>query len=69
MSRTVTVRIAVAVSPAGSWSAHGGIDITDRQAMDDACECLDQGEARFWLTAELPVPESAEVAATVEAAT
>lgn len=50
--KTVKVRIAVAVD-----EAHGY-----------AIDTLIPGEARYWLTAELPVPEAQEIAATVEEA-
>lgn len=66
MAKTVTVRIAVAVDPSGAWNAYGGGSLKDKDAMEFAVEVLGDGEARFWLTAELPVPEIAEVPACVE---
>lgn len=64
MTKTVTVRIAVAVDPTGDWASAGYRDGTD--LMGDACECIQDGEARYWLTAELTVPDSAEIVASVE---
>lgn len=66
MSKTVKVRIAVAVDPTGCWNSAGGGSLSDSDAMEFAAEVLETGEAHFWLTAELPVPEVTEVAATVE---
>lgn len=63
--RTVQVRIAVAVDPSGGWNAYGGGSLKPEDAMGFATEVLDSGEARFWLTAELPVPEIADVPALV----
>lgn len=37
--------------------------------MDFAVEVLGDGEARYWLTAELPLPEISEVPAKVEPST
>lgn len=69
MAKTVQVRIAVAVDPTGMWNAYGGGTLKDKDAMEFAVEVLADGEARYWLTAELPVPEIADVPATVEQAT
>jgi anti-sigma factor RsiW len=68
MTKTVKIRIAVAVDPTGDWNAYGGGSMKDKDAMEFATEVLADGETRFWLTAELPVPEVAEVVASVEPA-
>lgn len=67
---TVKIRIAVAVDPKGRWYAHG--QSTDSGAPfpsnhDELLETVDiaecgPNEALFWVTAELPIPETAEVA-------
>ena len=67
MTKTVTVRIAVAVDPSGDWNAYGGGGMKDKDAMEFATEVFADGETRFWLTAELPVPVAVDVAATVTA--
>ena len=66
---TVIVRIAVAVDPKGAWSSCGWSTATsDDELMGNACDALDTGERRYWLAAELEIPESQEVAATIEKA-
>lgn len=69
--KTVKVRIAVAVDKRGEWCAGG----YSRQADDDSpfrwiVDDLEEGEARYWVAAELSIPEqaTAEVAGEVEAA-
>jgi hypothetical protein len=67
--KTVKVRIAVAVDRDGVWHAagwgSGGVPATDA-AMDIAVEAIGPGEARYWVTAELPVPGEVEFAGAVE---
>ena len=81
MSDTIKVRIAVAVAPSGSWHAAGGGIIgetaSEREARDadnmnfaseiweGNNECAD-GEARYWVTVELPIPAPIEVIGKVE---
>lgn len=64
--RTVRVRVAVAVDKNGCWSANGASAFGDDDAMGFSVEHLETGEARYFLTAELPIPEVPEVAASVE---
>lgn len=64
--KTIKVRIAVAVDPDGDWNSCGSKSLSEDEAMELAGEPLSEGEARYWVTAELRVPEIAEVAASVE---
>jgi hypothetical protein len=71
MTKTVKVRIAVAVDPEGNWNSCGWSDApSDKSMTDIAADMVGDGEAHFWLTAELPIPvvrEVGEVEAKVEA--
>jgi hypothetical protein len=60
----VQVRIAVAVDSKGNWHAAGWPE-ADTSAMDIVVDNVDDGEARYWLTATLPVPEAQTVRAEV----
>jgi hypothetical protein len=59
--KTVKVRIAVAVDPSGDWSASGWLKrdgkVAEGEAMDIAIDGVNEGEARYWVEAELPIPE------------
>ena len=68
--KTVKVRIAVAVDAEGNWAAYGFVGASEKVAMAGVAQRLPWGkaEASHWLTAELPVPEAQEIAATVEEA-
>ena len=67
MSRTVKVRIAVAVDKTGCWSASGWLtdneESAGKEAMDICRDGVQDGEARYWLTATLEVPEERTVEA------
>ncbi len=71
MSKTVKVRVPVAVDHEGRYAAcrwwNEGREGDWRDFMDVALDELHEGEARYWLTAELPIPE-VEVEAEVEKA-
>ncbi len=57
--KTVKVRVAVAVDPSGKWSAAGWSregTPDEGAAMDLVLESVDEGEARYWIEAELPLP-------------
>jgi hypothetical protein len=56
----VKVKIAVAVDPKGNWVSAGWVSADDRDLMDSAVEDLESGEARYWVTAELEIPEIKE---------
>lgn len=68
----VKVKIAVAVTGAGKWSSCGYQSDEQRDEPDMiglAMDGLDTdvgGEAVYWLTAELDVPEAQSVEAAVE---
>ena len=57
---TVKVRIAVAVDPSGDWSAAGHRDATWKD-VDYILDGVGNGEARYWVEAELPIPETRTV--------
>lgn len=59
--KTVKVRIAVAVTKDGDWNATGWKDARDDVAMELAVETVASGEARYWLEAELEIPEDVVV--------
>jgi hypothetical protein len=65
--KTIKVRIACVINERGKWSASGW-KTKDQAMMDVAVDMLDEGgnESRFWITAELPIPEVSEVAGRVE---
>ena len=66
---TVKVRIAVAVDAKGNWNAVGfSGSKNDADKMELCVEVLDDGEARYWLEAELKLPVHATVQADVSAA-
>ena len=57
--QVVMVRVAVAVDPLGNWSAAGWSvegEPAGVEAMGAALDGILEGEARYWLTAELAVP-------------
>jgi hypothetical protein len=70
VSETVKVRIAIAVDREGKWAAYGFSRTDGSPANEEAWEIVldivDDGEARYWVTAELPVPEDADVVGSVE---
>lgn len=68
--KTKTVRIAVAVNDSGQWNAAGWeIDVTpspEETVKNCAFSGLDAESDRehlVWITAEIPIPEVAEVEA------
>ena len=65
----VKVRIAVAVGTNGEWNAMGWSsgETSDSEKMSLCVEVIDSGEARYWLEAELDVPEAPTVQASVTA--
>jgi hypothetical protein len=70
VSELVKIKVAVIVNEDGRWFAEGW-DAKDDGLLWDVCaEALPEGktERRFWLTAELPIPEVATLKAAVEEA-
>jgi hypothetical protein len=65
MSKTVKVRIAVSVDRTGAWSSAGwsGSDSDDFHSY--TIDSLIPGENRYWLEAELEVPETETISAQV----
>ena len=64
---TVTVRVAVAVDPSGDYAAGGWSGGEAWEDQDYILDNLENGEARYWLTAELALPSPPlEVEASVE---
>ena len=59
--KTVKVRIAVTVDSDGNWIACGWKGVRDGDAMSTAIDCAREDASRYWITAELPVPEVPEV--------
>lgn len=70
--KTVRVRIAVAVTPAGQWNSCGfsrssGEREDDDELMGLAIDPLDDtGEARYFVEADLPIPEPETVEGEVK---
>lgn len=65
MSRTVKVKVAVAVDRNGRWVAHGWEYEADATAMQCARNAVGWAPACYWLEAEVAVPEATTVAAQV----
>lgn len=60
--KTVKVRIALAVDHKGDWCANGWSTKSDAKryeadAFGCAVENIEPGEARYWIEAEVQVPE------------
>lgn len=75
MGATIKVRIAIAVDPQGRWYAYGSgtreknyIENHDHLLETTDYDTIGPSEALFWLTAELPIPEVKEIAATAQPA-
>jgi len=69
---TVLVKIAVAVDGSGKWNASGyslpDSSFANEEAMSIAVEGVDDGEARYWVTAVLRVPETEPIEGMAESA-
>ena len=65
--KTIKVRIAVAVDKDGKYvaSAYNSNDSWD-ECMSCALDLLEPGEARYWVTAELPLPETGTIEGKIE---
>lgn len=64
--KTVDVRVAVAVSSNGEWTAAGWHDGDRDVVIETAMDAAFFPANVYWLTATLPVPAEVEVVATVE---
>lgn len=60
------VRIAVAVDPHGNWNACGWHCGDEKDMMEAAIDGVEDGEACYWLVAELDIPETREIEASIE---
>lgn len=66
---SVRVRVAVCVSADGGWAAQGHCIFNNRPSVghEEIIEAgVDEGDALYWLTADLPLPTIPEVAASME---
>lgn len=66
--KTVKVRIAVAVGSDGDWIASGWKDARDSLVMGAVIGDVGEDASRYWITAELPIPEVPTIAGSVEVA-
>ena len=62
--KTIKIKIAVAVDTNGKWAASGwGVD--DKPTLDTpmnvAVEGVEPGEHRYWVEAEVQVPETSAI--------
>lgn len=62
----VRVRIAVAVDASGKWYGCGSSGGDAAEDMDFTLDCVGEHNARYWFTAELPIPTVREIEASVE---
>ena len=67
MSKTVKVRILVAVDHTGCWSSIGYDGMRDEDAQNEIfTDVMEHGELRRWITAEVPIPEASDIVGGVE---
>ena len=65
-TKTVRVRVAVAVDPDGTWNAVGWSGAKDDDDMVGlALDMVGTQESVYWLTADLPLPATVEIPAEV----
>lgn len=60
--KKIKVRIAACVDPTGKWNVCGWGDanekpVSDDELMGNAIDVMEEGENRYWLEAELEIPE------------
>ena len=63
MIRTIKVRVAVSVDCNGDWSASGWSSTSPEDFHGYTIDSLEPGENRYWLEAELQIPETKTIAA------
>lgn len=56
---TVRARIYIAIDPEGKWAAYGAYNLDERDAFGVVLECIDNGERRYFVEVDLPVPLTA----------
>ena len=64
----VKVKIALVIDENGVWNANGWSSDKphhDEEVMDMAIEGVGDGEARYWIEAEVDTPEVKTIAGTV----
>jgi hypothetical protein len=64
MTKMIKCRIALAVDPSGGWSAAGHNverEPAKWEKFDYILDGIDDGEARYWIEVEVPVPETTTV--------
>ena len=61
--KTVKVKIALAIDPEGRWAVAGWSDADLDDLHSFAIDHISTGEARYWLTADVPIPETNELEA------
>jgi hypothetical protein len=68
--KTRKIRIAVAMAPDGEWNSCGYslrdrlTEVSDKDKMDGTVDCLPERETRYFVEAEIPIPDP-EVIATI----
>lgn len=67
MTKTVKVKVAVAVTEDGRWIGMGDSILHSKGILEELTYTLTVPTV-YWLTAEIPVPETQEIAAEVEKA-
>jgi hypothetical protein len=65
------IRIAVAVDSEGSWNASGWGNVIkkesyDQEAMDIAVDGTEDGERRYFIEAEIELPEDSVIVGEVQ---
>jgi hypothetical protein len=61
----VKVRVAVAVDPQGDWASSGFSGQDEAEAHSYCTDHIQPGESRYWLEAEVDIPEPVTVQAEV----
>jgi hypothetical protein len=63
MSKTIKVRVAVSVDCNGNWAASGWSSTGFEDFHSYTIDTLEPGENRYWLEAELQIPETKTITA------
>lgn len=64
---TISVRIALAIDGSGDWSAVGGSNYTEREAIDECVGNIHDGlpGSAFFVECSVPLPEATTIAGAV----